>query len=76
MTPVSTETVGDIISYDVLLWTDSQLKFDLYYRVVDQGGQKISDENGNYPETFTFKDTRANSTTNTGTLCPLAAEVA
>ncbi len=56
MTPVSTETVGDIISYDVLLWTDSQLKFDLYYRVVDQGGQKISDENGNYPETFTFKD--------------------
>ena len=24
--------------------------------VVDQGGQKISDENGNYPETFTFKD--------------------
>jgi len=56
MTPVSTATVSDMISYDVLLWTDKQLKFDLYYRVVDQGGNKISDANGAYPATYTMTD--------------------
>ena len=55
MTPVSTETVSDMISYDVLLWTGSQLKFDLYYRVVDPSGNKIL-VNGAYPSTYTYED--------------------
>lgn len=33
--PVSTENVDDTIYYDVFLWTDSYLEFDLYARVTD-----------------------------------------
>lgn len=56
MQPVSTETVNDSISYDVLLWTGNQLEFDLYYRVVDELGRKITDSRGAYPSTYKYKN--------------------
>ena len=49
LTPISTETVSDNISYDLLLWTYNQVKFDLYYRVVDASGKKILNGSNTYP---------------------------
>lgn len=56
LTPISTETVADSISYDLLLWTYNQVKFDLYYRVVDPNGKKILDGGSAYPATYTGTD--------------------
>lgn len=53
MKPVSTETVANNIRYDLLLWTDSVVQFDLYYRVVDANGDRIDTE-GVYPESYTI----------------------
>ena len=53
MKPVSTETVANNIRYDLLLWTDSVVQFDLYYRVVDANGNRIDTE-GVYPESYTI----------------------
>lgn len=53
MKPVSTETVANNIRYDLLLWTDSVVQFDLYYRVVDANGDRI-DTDGVYPENYTI----------------------
>lgn len=39
MTPTSTSTVSDTISYDVLLWSDSIVTYKLYYRVLDETGK-------------------------------------
>lgn len=38
MHPVSTASVDDSIYYDVFLWSDSIIKFDLYARVLDETG--------------------------------------
>lgn len=45
MTPLSTGKVGDNYSYDVLMWSDTIVEYDLYYRVVDKQGNP-KDENG------------------------------
>lgn len=52
MTPEDTELVADGIAYDLLLWTDTNIVYDLYYRAVtgDPGKEKVltaqRDENG------------------------------
>lgn len=54
MTPTSTSSVSDTISYDVLLWSDSIVTYNLYYRVLDETGKTIhekgSDGTGSYGE--------------------------
>ena len=56
MTPVSTETVSDDLSYDVLLWTGNQLKFDLYYRIVDEFGKNTVYSGGGKYSSYDYKD--------------------
>ena len=56
LTPMSTGTVSSDICYDLMLWTRNVAEFDLYYRVVNPDGQKILDENGQYPMTYTATD--------------------
>lgn len=52
MTPEDTELVADGIAYDLLLWTDTNIVYDLYYRAVtgDPGKERVltaeRDENG------------------------------
>lgn len=52
MTPEDTESVADGIAYDLLLWTDTNIVYDLYYRAVtgDRGKERVltaeRDENG------------------------------
>ena len=52
MTPEDTELVADGIAYDLLLWTDTNIVYDLYFRAVtgDPGKERVltaeRDENG------------------------------
>lgn len=52
MRPEDTELVADGIAYDLLLWTDTNIVYDLYYRAVtgDPGKERVltaeRDENG------------------------------
>jgi hypothetical protein len=39
MVPMSTSKVDDSISYDLVLWSDTIVEYDLYYRVVDKDGK-------------------------------------
>ena len=47
MTPTSTSSVSDTISYDILLWSDSIVTFNLYYRVLDEAGKPIHEKGAN-----------------------------
>lgn len=47
MTPTSTSSVSDTISYDILLWSDSIVTFNLYYRVLDEAGKPIHEKGEN-----------------------------
>ena len=38
--PMSTNTENSML-FDLLMWTDSQIQFDLYYRVLDQQGKPV-----------------------------------
>lgn len=38
MVPISTSKVEDNMSYDMLIWSDTTMEFDLFYRVVDKSG--------------------------------------
>ncbi len=40
MIPNATSTVEDDKSYDLLLWTDKTMQYDLYYRVIDRATEK------------------------------------
>ena len=40
--PESTSTVADSMSYDLLLWTDTYMEFELYYRVVRSDGEVLT----------------------------------
>lgn len=42
MSPVSTSKVNDNISYDLALWSDTIVQYDLYYRVTDKAGNAVS----------------------------------
>ncbi len=42
MVPNTTHTVQDGIGYDLILWTDTTLEYDLYYRVVDSSGNPLT----------------------------------
>ena len=44
MVPNTTHTVQDGMGYDLILWTDTTLEYDLYYRVVDSSGNPLTDE--------------------------------
>ena len=46
MRPDSTESVADGIAYDLLLWTDTQLEYDLYYRAVSKSGEALTAKTG------------------------------
>ena len=52
LTPEDTESVADGIAYDLLLWTDTNIVYDLYFRAVtgDRGKERVltaeRDENG------------------------------
>lgn len=49
--PESTSTVAEGICYDLLLWTNTNIEFDLYYRVVNGEGEILTlrqDEGNNY----------------------------
>ncbi len=41
MEPVSTSSMADSISYDVLLWSRSTMSYNLYYRIVDHDGNVL-----------------------------------
>ncbi|MCI8877766.1 MAG: S-layer homology domain-containing protein [Oscillospiraceae bacterium] len=41
--PNSTETVDENISYDILLFSDTSVSFDLFYRVTDASGKVITE---------------------------------
>lgn len=42
--PDATHTVQKGMGYDLILWTDTTLEYDLYYRVVDSRGEKLTGE--------------------------------
>lgn len=42
--PNTTHTVQDGMGYDLILWTDTTLEYDLYYRVVDSSGNPLTNE--------------------------------
>ena len=51
MTPTSTSSVDDIYSYDIVIWNDKSIAYDLYYRVVDKKGSSLYDKaEGKYPD--------------------------
>ncbi len=54
--PVSTNAVADNIRYDVLLWSNCVVSFDLYYRVVDKDGKSILGTDGKYPASIANGD--------------------
>lgn len=41
MEPVSTKSMGESISYDVLLWSRTTMHYDLYYRVLDSTSSEL-----------------------------------
>lgn len=43
MHPVSTGTVEESIAYDVFLWSDTNIRFKVYARAVDEEGNPITD---------------------------------
>ena len=44
MIPAATHSVSDGRAYDLLLYTDETMAFDLYYRVVNRGGDILTDK--------------------------------
>lgn len=43
MIPMSTSKVEDKMNFDLILFTDSLISYDLYYRVVDEKGNELTD---------------------------------
>lgn len=49
----STASVSDDMCYDTLIWTDANITYDLYYRVVDKDGGSLLNADGEYPASIT-----------------------
>ncbi|MCI9587683.1 MAG: S-layer homology domain-containing protein [Oscillospiraceae bacterium] len=44
MIPMSTSKVEEKMNFDLIFYTDSLIAYDLYYRVVDENGNEVSDK--------------------------------
>ncbi|MGN8969009.1 S-layer homology domain-containing protein [Intestinimonas sp. HCP28S3_D6] len=40
LTPTTTESTADSVDWDMVIWSDTSVKFELYYRDTEPGGQK------------------------------------